>query len=104
MPFEIFQTVTATMNKIKIDGSGDKSVLGSFSVDIDPVLGRKRIFTQDQEEIEGMETVISPNSNIDLSHDRWELVYNGRTYQIESIEPYYDIGTTTVRHYEVTMR
>ena len=102
--FDIFQTATATMEKITTDGFGDESVSTSFTVDIDPVLGRERIFTKEQEEVEGFETIISPNDNIDLSHDRWNLVYDGRTYQIEGIEPFYDIGTSTISHYEVTLR
>lgn len=102
--FDIFQTATATMQKITVDGYGDETVSTSFSVDIDPVLGRERIFTQEQEEIEGYETIISPNSNIDLSHDRWNIVYNGRTYQVEGIEPFYAIGTSDISHYQVTLR
>lgn len=104
MSFDVFQTVTATMQKITTDGFGDETVDSSFTVDIDPVLGRDRIFTQEQEEIEGYSTVVSPHSSIDLTHDRWNLVYNGRTYQVEGIEPFYTIGTTDIEHYEVTIR
>lgn len=92
------------MQKITVDGFGDESIDDSFTVDIDPVLGRKTIFTQEDKETTGFETVISPNSNIDLSHDRWNLVYNGRTYQIEGIEPFYTIPTMDVSHYEVVLR
>lgn len=102
--FDVFQTVTATMQKITVDGFGDETISSSFSVDIDPVLGRKRVFTDDQVEVEGFETVISPSSNIDLTHDNWKLVYNGRTYQVEGIEPFYHIGTNNISHYEVTLR
>lgn len=104
MNFTAFQTATATMQKITVDGSGDETVDSSFTVSIDPVLGRKRIFTTDQEETTGFETVISYNENIDLTHDRWKLVYNGRTYQIEGIEPFYTVGTATIEHFEVTLR
>jgi len=102
--FDIFQTVEATMKKITVDGFGDETASTTFTVDIDPVLGRRRIFTNDQEEIEGFETVISPNSNIDLTHERWDLTYNGRTYQIEGLEPFYVIGTDEIDHYEATLR
>lgn len=102
--FDVFQTVTATMQKITVDGFGDETVSSSFNVDIDPVLGRKRIFTSDQEEIEGFETIISPNSNIDLAHDNYTLIYNGRTYQVEDIEPFYTIGTNEIEHFEITLR
>lgn len=92
------------MQKITVDGYGDETVSTSFTVDIDPVLGRRLIHTQEDTEVMGFETIISPNSNIDLSHDRWNLVYNGRTYQIEGIEPFYTIGTADVEHYQVTLR
>lgn len=104
MSFDVFQTATATMQKLSVDGSGDGSVSSSFTVKVDPVLGRKRIFSDDQEEIAGFETVISPNDSIDLTHDRWNLVYNGRTYKVEGIEPFYKIGTDIIEHYEVSLR
>lgn len=104
MGFEIFQTATATMNKITTDGYGDETVSLSFEVKIDPVLGKKLIYTQENEEVLGMETVISYNENIDLSHARYTLEYNGRTYQIEGIEPFYTTSTMNIEHYEVTLR
>ncbi len=102
--FDIFQTVEATMYPLTVDGFGDESRGTGFTVEIDPVLGRKRMFTNDQEEIMGYETTISPNSNIDLTVERYELVYNGRTYQIEGIEPFYTIGTVDIEHFEVLLR
>lgn len=104
MSFDIFQTATATMNKIAKDGFGDETVSDSFEVSIDPVLGKKLIYTQENEEVMGMETVISYNENIDLSHDRYSLTYNGRTYQVEGIEPFYTTSTMDIEHYEVTLR
>jgi len=47
--FDIFQTVEATMKKITVDGFGDKTASTTFTDDIDPALGRRRIFTNDQE-------------------------------------------------------
>lgn len=104
MSFAIFQTAKATMNKVVVDGNGDETVSASFEVDIDPVLGRKLTYTNEGEQVMGMKTVISPNRNIDLTHDRYTLTYNGRAYQIEGIEPFYTIGTMTIDHYEVTLR
>jgi hypothetical protein len=102
--FDIFQTATATMEKVTTDGFGDETVASSFSVEIDPVLGKKQTYTKEQEQVTGLSTVISPNSNIDLSHDRWNLVYDGRTYQIEELEPFYKIGTNDISHYQVIIR
>lgn len=100
----MFQSTTATMYPLTVDGFGDETRGTGFTVEIDPVLGRKRIFTNEQEEITGYETVISHNDNIDLSVEQYELVYNGRTYQIEGIEPFYYTGTMNVHHYEVVLR
>lgn len=104
MIFDIFQTATATMNKVTSDGFGDDTVSLSFEVKIDPVLGKKLVYTQENEEVMGFETVISAHDNIDLTHDRYTLSYNGRTYQIESITPFYTTSTMNVGHYEVTLR
>jgi len=102
--YDIFMTATATMNKMVVDGFGDETVDSSFTVDIDPVLGRDRIFTTEEEYVDGFNTVIAYNENVDLTHDKWQLVYNGRTYQIEGIEPFYTVGTLNIEHFEVTLR
>lgn len=104
MSFTAFQTTTATMKKIETDGFGDESETLTFSVDIDPVLGKKRVFTRDQEEITGLSTVISPHDSIDLTHENWRLEYNGRDYQVEQMVPFCTIGTNTLEHIEVVLR
>ncbi len=104
MAFDVFQTATATMSRKEADSFGDDSVVESFTVDIDPVLGRKRVFTDENEEITGLSTVISPHDSINLEFNNYTLDYNGREYQIEEIIPQYDIGTDRISHYEVVLR
>jgi len=102
--FDIFQTATATMKKITTDYAGDETVANSFSVEIDPVFGWNVSHLEDGTETEGRTTTVSTNSNIDISHDKWELDYNGRNYQIKTIDPIYDIGTDNISHFEVELR
>lgn len=104
MNFSMFQTATATMQLMSVDGYGKPTVSSSFSVDIDPVMGYKRTFTADGEEINGIETIISANDNIDLTEKNYRLVYNGMTFQVERLEPFYSIGSNVVEHYEVVLR
>lgn len=104
MGFSEFTLSDATMQKITTDGAGDETVSLSFSVEIDPVLGFRRIFTRDNEEVNGAETIIAPHPSIDPSHRKWKLVYSGNTYDVERLEPFYHIGTEVVEHYEVTLR
>nr|BDD43940.1 hypothetical protein 4 [bacterium] len=103
MSYGIFQTATGTLQKVTTDGSGDETTT-DFTVSLDPVIGRRTYHDKDGTLVKGYETIISPNSNIDLSHDRWNLVYGGRTFRVEGFEPIIKIGTTDVLHYEVTLR
>lgn len=104
MGFNAFQTATATLKKITKDGFGDETVASSFTVEIDPVLGKRRVYTMENEEITGRTTIISPHDSIDVSHDRWDLEYDGRNYQIEQLTPFYTIGTNTLEHVEAVLR
>lgn len=103
-PFAIFQTESATMYKITVDGAGDETRGAGFSIEIDPDISWKRTFTRENEEINGGHTVISPNSNIDKSHRKWEIDFDGNTYQVEDLDPKHDIGTNNISHYEVVLR
>lgn len=103
MAFKIFQTTTATMTLQEFDAFGDAVEGASFTVDIDPVLGRKRVYTNEGEEITGLGTTVSPHDSIDIANV-YTLDYDGREYQIEQIIPQYNIGTNTVSHYEVILR
>ncbi|NIT56780.1 MAG: hypothetical protein GWN00_11270, partial [Aliifodinibius sp.] len=76
MEFSEFTLSEATMQKITTDGAGDETVSSSFTVEIDPVLGFRRIFTRDNEEVNGAETIIAPHDSIDVSHRKWKLVYS----------------------------
>lgn len=103
MSFSVFQTATATLKEMTTDGYGKETVASSFSVDIDPVLGYKRTFSTDGEEIVGVQTIISPNVNIDVTKV-YKLDYNGRTYQVERMIPFYSIGGNVLEHVEVVLR
>lgn len=102
--FTQFQTATATMKKITKNGFGDETVSLSFTVEIDPVLGKRRVYTKENEEITGRTTIITPHDSIDVSHERWDLEYDGRDYQIEQLTPFYTIGTNELEHVECVLR
>jgi hypothetical protein len=104
MVFDVFQTATATMKRKTKDRAGDETVAESFQVKIDPVLGNKRIYTDQNEVITGIGTVISAHDSIDITSTNYVLDYNGREYQIENMVPQYHIGTNNISHYEVTLR
>lgn len=107
MAFNIFQTATGTLKKITTDYAGDETVSASYSVSLDPVFGYKRVYTDDNEEITGMSTIITSDSledDFDLTHRNWKIEYNGKDYQIESPVPFYTRGTNNLEHVEVILR
>lgn len=104
--FSVFQTATATMKRIEIDGAGDESVADSFTVDIDPVFGWTRIHTSENEEITGRSTVITADdlqTKFDTTHRKWKLEYDGHEYQVKSPVPFYTTGTDNLEHIEITL-
>jgi len=107
MEFEQFQTATATLKKITTDYTGDETVSATYSVNIDPVFGWKRVFTDDSEVIEGQSTIMTSDTleaDFDFTHRKWKLEYNNHEYQIERPIPFYTIGTQTLEHIEVVLR
>lgn len=104
MAFNVFQTATATLKRTERDKFGDESVVESFVVDIDPVLGYKRVFSDNGEVITGRTTIITPTENVDVSKRVYVLEYLGNTYQVESMIPYYSIGGNVLQHIEVILR
>jgi hypothetical protein len=87
-----------------VDGYGDETVDESFSVDIDPDLGKVQTYDIDGNVVEGKQTFISPHDSIDISHDHWELEYNGRKYDINELQPRHDIGTNNLDHIRAILR
>lgn len=104
MSFAIFQTATATMRKITTDGYGDETVSESFAVDVDPDLAKTQVYDIDGNVVSAKQTFISNHSSIDLSHNKWELQYNGSTYDIKEMYPRHDIGTNNLDHIRVILR
>lgn len=104
MAFKIFQTESATIKLMSTDGYGTETVSNSFAVEIDPVLGYKRVFTNDGEEITGIKTIITATDDIDLTERNYVLEFNGRDYQVEQMVPFYSIGGNTLEHVEVILR
>ena len=104
MSFAIFQTDTATMRKITTDGYGDESVSSSFTVDVDPDITKMQMYDIDGNVVSAKQTFISNHPSIDLTHDKWELEYNGSTYDIKELEPRHDIGTNNIDHLRVILR
>lgn len=103
MPFNAFQSATATMKKIDKDGYGDETETASFSVDIDPVFGWKRGYNTDGEQVTGKTTIISAHDSIDVAHTNWKLEYNGKEYIIKDMVPFYSIGGNVLEHVEVML-
>ena len=106
MTFTDFQSESATVRKIGTDRYGDESTLDTFTVEIDPVFGFKRVFSKENEEITGRSTIITATnlqSKFDLTHTNWKLDYNGRTHNIEQVTPFYTIGTTRLEFLELVL-
>lgn len=104
MSFSIFQTTTATMRKITTDGYGDETASSTFTVDIDPDLALTHTYDIDGNVISAKQTFISAHDSIDLTHDKWELTYNGNTYDIKEMYPRHDIGTNNLDHIRVILQ
>lgn len=99
-----FQTATATMKKITTDGYGDETVASSFTVSIDPVLGKKVTHDRDGQVFTGLTTLVTDIDSFDITHDRWNLNYNGREYQIQEVVPFYSIGGNVLEHLELVLK
>lgn len=104
MGFRIFQTATATLKEKEVNNFGDDVVVNSFTVDIDPVLGYKRGFNNQGEEITGVSTIITATDEIDVTKRNYTLEYLGREYRVEQIIPFYSIGSNVLEHVEVLLR
>lgn len=105
-PFTAFQTETATLKKITLDGAQDETVANSYTVNIDPVFGFQRTHSTENEDIRGRSTILTSDSleaDFDLTHRRWKLEYNGHEYNIKEPTPIYAIGTNNLQHVEVTL-
>lgn len=104
MRFSAFQTETATLRKVGIDNFGDTTDLETYECRIDPTLGKSVTFDKDGEQVRGRETVLDDLPELDLNHDRWELDFRGRKYNVEELTPMPKIGETKPQHYEVLLR
>ena len=104
MAFDIFQTASATLKEKEVNNFGDDVVVKSFTVQIDPVLGYKRGFNNQGEEIGGISTIITATSDIDITKRNYTLEYAGREYRVEQMVPFYSIGSSVLEHVEVLLR
>jgi hypothetical protein len=104
MVYKIFQTATATLKEMSVDNFGNNTVVKSFAVEIDPVLGYKKGFNAQGEEITGVSTIITATDDIDVTKRTYHLDYLGRTYRVEQMIPYYSIGANILEHVEVLLR
>ncbi len=104
--FKIFQTATATLKKFTTDVYGDETVSNSWTVDIDPTFGYKRVFTIEGEEVTGQETIITADnlgSIWDETHYKWKLTYQGKDYIIKNPVPFKQTNTGNLEHVEVLL-
>lgn len=104
MVYDIFQTATATLQKKGSTASGDETVISSQSVSVDPLLGWKNMYDSQGNIFRGASTILSDVADVDVSHLRYDLVYKGRTYQVEQMSPIYSIGGNVLEHLEVVLR
>ena len=104
MSFAIFQTESATLQKIGTDKFGNRTILESYNCRIDPTLGKEIRFDKDGEQVRGRDTVLDGLPELDQTHDRWELDFRGRTYNVERLTGYPAIGSNKPDHYEVLLR
>ena len=107
MSFQIVQTGIATLSKITVDGFGDESVSDTIAIKVDPTFSFKRVFTRENEEVTGMETIITADalqSFYDPTHEKYRITYQGRDYQAEYMEPFYTVGTSNLEHIQVLLR
>ena len=102
--FDIFQTETGTLQKKGSSASGDETVISSQSVNVDPVFGWKNMYDSQGNIFRGASTILSDVADVDVSHLRYDLVYKGRTYQVEQMLPVYSIGGNVLEHLEVIVR
>ena len=104
MAFDIFQTESATLRKVGVDNFGNVTNLESYSCRIDPTLGKEVRFDKDGEQVRGRDTVLDGLPELDQTHDRWELDFRGRKYNVERLTGMPAIGSNKPQHYEVLLR
>lgn len=104
MIYDAFQTATGTLQQIDTDEFGDEVVVNSFPCQVDPVFGFRRGFNEQNEQITGRTTILDGLPEIDLSHRRGKLQYEGNEYQIEDLTPFPSIGSNVPDHYEVMLQ
>lgn len=104
MVFDIFQTETGTLQKKAGSASGDETIISSLTVSVDPVFGWKNMYDSQGNIYRGASTVLSDVADVDVAHNRYDLIYKGRTYQVEQMLPVYSIGGNVLEHIEVILR
>lgn len=107
MAFSVFQTATGTLKKMTTDAYGDESVDSTLSVNVDPVFGFKRVYSDEDEEITGQSTIITADSLesfFEQTHRNWVLSFNSKDFQVEKATPFYTIGTDNLEHIELVLR
>lgn len=103
MVYNIFQTETATLQKIGVNNFGNETVLSTQTVKIDPVFGWKQMYNKDGQQFQGLKSIIS-DVDFDIEHDVWRLTYKGRNYRVEEMLPMYSIGGNVLEHIEIVFR
>lgn len=99
-----YQTGTGVLRQIGTGPGGDEFDIDTFACRVDPVFGFKTAFTQNNEQITGKTTILDGLPEIDLSHRRWKLDYNGNSYVVADLVPFPLPGTNVPSHYEVMLQ
>lgn len=104
MSFAVFQTESATLRRVDVDKFGNTETIETFDCNIDPTLGKEVSFDKDGNQVRGRKAVIDGLPVLDQTHDRWELDFRGRTYNVEHLTGFPAIGSNKPQHYEVMLR
>ena len=105
--FNSLMTQTVGLGKIALDQYGQETVTQSFSESGFIEYKRERGIDAQGEEIEyNAKCFLKSDSNIDASHDRWQVTdqHTGRAMEVVDIQPMRDPRDDTLHHYELKTR
>ena len=104
MTWSQFQTATGILRKIGKSFDGSPEVLSSQVVEVDPVFGWQSAYDREGNKFNGKSTILTGFTDFDVSHENWELEYEGNTFKIGDLQPVYSIGGNVLEHLEVVLK
>lgn len=103
MAFEIFQTDTAVLKKMKIDGTGSFVEEDTIMVSIDPNFKISRTFDDNGEAVSGHSSIVTSKALNDFwdATKRYTLDYKGRDWSVREASPQNNLGSNNLDHLKV---